>query len=201
MASVDAHTFRTDPDFWYLVGASEDVYLNVDSETGNYEFDLDSASERWLQQIQPIIKKIVQKDVKIRKHTNRDHHRLRFWNKALVCELKAIKDAPEQVSGVSKEFQRQWLAGFFDAEGSVQLSGYKQSQPMLSIYSTSGAKIDIIIDLLGQQFGIRAGKYLPKDRNVWQLFITGRGSVATFATEIPLRHPEKRESLARILQA
>ena len=185
------------PSFWYLCGASEDAYLGVDKGKGNYEFDLDSASLSWLQAIHPILLELINKDVTIRPHTNRAHHRIRFWHKQLVLELQRVKANPRLVLAINHELQRHYIAGFFDAEGTATITGSKQ--PSLSIYSTNVEKLELLSGLLNQE-SITSGIYHPQTRNVRQLYITGRGSVKQFASIMPLRHPAKRQKVHEIQQ-
>ncbi len=173
--------------FWYLCGAAEDAYIRTNPNKG-YEFDLDSVSSEWLEQIQPLLIELINKEVAIRPHANRPHYRLRFFHKELVRVVKTIKDNPEQVRSIKPKFQSQWIAGFFDAEGSVTTTG--TNQPMLSIYSTKKAKIDLIQEILDNA-SIHSGVYLPEGRSVYQLFITGRANIRKFFQEFPIRHPSK----------
>lgn len=177
--------------FWYLCGIAEDAYIRKNPIKG-YEFDLDSASLGWLQHVQPILMELIEKEVRIRPHTNRPHFRLRFFHKDLVTELWEIKEHPEIVRRINPSSQKQYIAGFFDAEGSATITG--TNQPMLSMYSTRLDKITILTDLL-DNFYIHSGVYLPEGRNVYQLYITGRDTIREFAMTIPIRHPEKREKI------
>ncbi len=179
--------FKLFSEFWYICGVAEDAYVRTSPQKG-YEFDLDSASLGWLEQIQPLIRDLINKDIIIRPHTNRLHYRLRFFHKELVTKILEVKNNPELVRLIKPEFQQQWIAGFFDAEGSATTTG--TNQPMLSIYSSENIKICILQELLNQ-FSIHSGVYLPNDRNVYQLYITGHDNIRDFACLIPLRHPDK----------
>ena len=185
-------SWNSSPDFWYLCGISEDAYIHVDRKNGNYEFDLDTISKDWLFIIQPIIKDLINKDVPIRKHTNRPHHRLRFWNKNLVIQLYSIKYNPEIILTINLDFQKQWIAGFFDAEGSATTMA--SNSPQLSFYSSNSQKISIIQKIL-KRISIKSGIYTPKNRNVQQLFLTSRGTVRKFFRLIHVRHPEKHKRI------
>ncbi|MFW9997628.1 MAG: LAGLIDADG family homing endonuclease [Candidatus Odinarchaeota archaeon] len=93
-------------------------------------------------------------------------------------------------------FQKHYVAGFFDAEGSAVLTG--TAQPVLSIYSAELEKILLLQELL-DQWSIHSGKYKHADRTVWQLFITGRDNVKMFANQLPIYHPEKKRRVDEIL--
>lgn len=188
---------ETMPCFWYLCGAAEDVYLGVDEVKGTYEFDLDSASEPWLRQIQPIIKKLIDKDVAIKPHSNREHFRLRFWHKQLVLELQRVKnDAVDVVRAIDARLQQNYVAGFFDAEGTATCTGSRQ--PQVSMYSTDLEKLEFVKEIL-ENNGVKSGIYHPKHRNVRQLYVSGRGTIRTFATVFPIRHPAKRKRIHELL--
>lgn len=184
--------------FWYLCGIAEDAYVHRDPKKGGYEFDLDTKSLAWLQEVvQPLIESVIGKKIIIRPHTNRPHYRLRFWHKDLVTAILDVKRNPEQVRAIDANLQKQWIAGFFDAEGSATKTG--THQPMLSIYSADHAKIKLLQELM-KQFSLRSGVYRPKERSVWQLFLTGRGNVQEFSILIPFRHPTKRARIKQILE-
>ncbi|TXT55089.1 MAG: hypothetical protein BAJALOKI1v1_2070004 [Promethearchaeota archaeon] len=105
-----------------------------------------------------------------------------------MSEIKSVKDDPKQNLPLTQDFQKQWIAGFFDAEGSATKKDTEQ--PMLSIYSTDKEKIHLIQELL-DELSIHSGIYLPDDRTVYQLFITGGANIRRFFQTIPIRHPSK----------
>jgi DNA-binding transcriptional regulator WhiA len=185
--------YETTWSFWYICGVAEDVYLKIDPQKG-YEFDLDSVSYAWLEQIKPLLEQKLQKELIIRPHSNRKHFRLRFFDKELINAIYNVKVNPRVVKHINCRFQQYWIAGFFDAEGSVTLTG--TDQPMLSIYSTNREKITILRKLLNL-FSMHSGIYLPSNRTVYQLFLTGRANIKRFVHTIPFHHPAKLKRIRR----
>jgi len=183
----------------YLAGASEDAHLGKGGKEG-YVFDMDCKSEQWLTQVvEPILQQEITKNrrLRVKRRGTRPHYRLQVWDKNLVETLRVILRQPDIVQGWRRPQQYAWVRGLADAEGSATLSG--EGQPQFSIYNKSFEKLKIASEIL-EKDGIHSGFYLPPDRDVWQMFITGRENLQRFLEMGPgVSHPEKRLRLQQYL--
>jgi len=183
----------------YLAGASEDAHLGEGGNEG-YVFDMESKSKRWLTEVvQPILQQELSKKqaLKIKQRGTRREYRVQVWDKDLVDTLRVIKDQPDIVQSWNRPQQYAWIRGFADAEGSATRNS--EGQPQFSIYNKSIVKLRIIGEILGKD-EIHSGFYLPPDRDVWQMFITGRENLQRFFEMGPgVSHPEKRLRLQQCL--
>lgn len=190
--------FKASENIAYLAGASEDAHLGQGGKEG-YVFDIESKSEQWLKDILlPVLKQELhdENDVRVKKRGTRPEYRVQVWDKALVETLRIICENPEIVRVWKAPQQRAWVRGFADAEGSATQSN---NQPQFSIYNQSLEKLKIIGEIL-QKDGIHFGLYLPKGRDVWQLYITGRTNLTRFLdVDSGVSHPEKRLRLLKYL--
>ncbi len=186
---------RASPNIAYLAGASEDAHLGQGGKEG-YVFDIESISERWLTEIiLPSLKLELheKKEVRVKKRGTRPEFRIQVWDKSLVEIIRTIRNNPMIIRLWPKPQQRSWVRGFADAEGSATRN--RDMQPQFSIYNQSLEKLEIIGEIL-QSDGIHFGLYLPKGRDVWQLYITGRDNLTRFLNaDSGVSHPEKRSRL------
>ncbi len=183
----------------YLAGISEDAHLGKGGKEG-YVFDIESKSERWLTDIvMPALKLEFPKEKKVtvKKRGTRPEYRIQVWDKHLVETLRVISERPEIIRLWGVKEQRAWVCGLADAEGSATRN--TDNQPQFSIYNQSLKKLRIAGEIL-ERDGIHFGLYLPKGRDVWQMYLTGRENLKRFLdVEAGVRHPEKRSRLLQYL--
>ncbi len=179
----------------YLAGASDDVHLGKGGKEG-YVFDMESKSKHWLTDIVvPVLKQeqLKAKEVAVKQRTTRPEFRIQIWEQALVKTLRMITDHPGIIRMWEEPQQRAWVRGLADAEGSATRNS--ENQPQFSIYNQSLEKLKVAGEIL-EKDGIHFGLYLPKGRDVWQLYISGRENLKRFLEVGPgVTHPEKRSCL------
>jgi hypothetical protein len=182
----------------YLAGASEDARLGQGGKEG-YVFDIESKSERWLTEVvKPALEQeLPGKLIRVKQRKTRPEYRIQVWNKHLVELLRTIHEHPEVIRTWKPAYQRAWIQGFSDAEGSATQNS--EGQPQFSIYNQSLQKLKIAGAIL-EQHHINCGFYKPPTRTVWQLFITGRENLQRFLRWGPgVTHPEKQSRLRQYL--
>ena len=177
----------------YLAGAAEDAHLDMNKKRG-YQFDLESKSKRWIDE--GLMPRLASECCAVAITKRRGYYRIRVCDKALVTKLNEIKRNPHVILSASPTAQLSWVRGFIDAEGSVTVNGSKQ--PMVSIYNNELDKLQIVETVL-QKFGIHVHFYKPKDRKVWQQYLTGRKNLQKLLDKVGLEHPDKREKLITVL--
>lgn len=177
----------------YLAGVAEDAHLDMNKKRG-YQFDLESKSKRWIDEV--LMPRIAREHHVVKIAERRGYYRIRACGKAFVTKLNEIKRNPHIILSASPTAQLSWVRGFIDAEGSVTVNGSKQ--PMVSIYNNELDKLQIVETVL-QKFGIHVHFYKPEDRKVWQQYLTGRKNLQKLLDGVGLEHPDKREKLMTIL--
>ena len=185
--------------FAYLVGISEDAYLGSGGKEG-YVFDIESKSYRWLNElVKPALlsQSSRKKEILVKQRKTRPEYRIQIWDKSLVSAIKGFKMNPERIERLRPEYQHPWFQGFADAEGSATQNS--EHQPQFSIYNTNLYKIKIAGQILSSH-NIHFGTYIPPNRNVYQLFITGRDNLKYFLDVFTgVTHPEKYNLLRLFL--
>jgi hypothetical protein len=187
------------PEMAYLAGTAEDAHLGKGGKEG-YVYDIESKSPRWLEEgVKPAMEDVLPegKPVDVKQRGTRPEYRMQVYDKDLVEAAQAVKGNPEIVKDWDDESKRAWVRGLADAEGSATMGG--SGQPQFSIYNQDFEKLQVAADIL-EENGIHSGFYCPQDRDVWQMFLTGRDNLEQFQNEIGLNHPEKREKLQGLLE-
>lgn len=194
-----AETMLASVNIAYLAGITEDAHLGQGGKEG-YVYDIESKSERWLTDlVVPALKReIPDKEISVKQRGTRPEFRIQVWDKELVETLRVLFERPRIVLLWNIQKQRAWVRGFADAEGSATRNS--DNQPQFSFFNKDLEKLKIAGEIL-QKDGVHFGFYLPKGRDVWQMYLTGRENLKRFldGEATGVSHPEKRSRLLQYL--
>ncbi|RLF21228.1 MAG: hypothetical protein DRN15_02675 [Thermoprotei archaeon] len=84
--------------------------------------------------------------------------------KRFVVFLKDIKDHPEKAWQWIREYEKEFLKGFYESEGNLSIEGY------IRIYNKRREYIDMIVKCL-QRLGIRCSISYDKSNKYWILYV------------------------------
>lgn len=176
----------------FVVGASEDGIVYYRESKNEYGLEIDQNSLEWLEVVQKKLKRAYNKKSRIRK-TTKGYFRLNVYSKELFSELSRYRKKPSLVLQESEEFQRGFLQGIFDAEGSV-----RKERRHLTVSSKRKETIRILKILL-KEFGINIGKPNKDKNNVISIPFYGKENLKRFEKQIGFRHPAKNNRLRILL--
>ncbi len=176
----------------FIVGASEDGIVYYRESKNEYGLEIDQKSSEWLEVVQTKLEKAYDKKSRIRK-TTKGYFRLNVYSKRIYLELSQYRKKPSLVLQETKEFQKGFLQGIFDAEGSV-----RKERRHLTVSSKRKSTIRILKILL-KKFGIKIGKPCGDKNNVVSIPFYGKKNLAKFSEEIGFRHPDKKKRLEVLL--
>ena len=175
----------------FIFGASEDGTVYFRQKRNQYNIEIEQKIPSWLD----IVKKATQDcyglNVNIRQ-TTRGPYSLTVLSKRLYTEILEFRKDYTKILSESSGFQKGFLQGIFDTEGTVHFNRYQ-----IRVASKSFELIKTVEKLL-TNFQIKTGK-IHKDIAVFVLPIYGKHNLKRFADVINFRHDEKRARLSKLL--
>lgn len=178
----------TDCERGFVLGAAEDGIVYYRPENNEWGLEIDQLSEGWLREVQKALEDAYGKKARIRQ-TKRGYWRLNVYSKSLHEELQKFRDKPARILRQSKAFQKGYLQGIFDAEGSI-----RAERKHITVSSKRHETIKIVLALL-KKAGIVTGKPHADKNNVVSIPFYGGKNLKLFARRIGFRHPEKLRRL------
>ena len=175
----------------FIFGASEDGTIYFRPKKNQYNIEIEQKVLGWLEAVKKAIQDVYGFNVNIRQ-TTRGPYRLTVLSKQLYTELIDFREDYSKILSENKEFQRGFLQGIFDAEGTVH---NKRNQIRIS---SKNKKVMEITRRLLNRFGINTGK-LYKDLAVFVLPFYGKNNMKTFAENIGFKHPGKKKRLSVLI--
>lgn len=98
----------------------------------------------------------------------------------------------------NKIFIKEFICGFFDAEGSI--FAYKRNGAAICLTNTNFDFLLSIKQLLKQNFGITFGViYKKANQDAFEMKISSKAAIISFAKEIGFRHLNKVQVLQKVL--
>lgn len=198
----------TNENIAYIIGALRDGCFTKNEKYYVYRIRIYQKNKEWLEKVSDIFYNAFGKIPTI-KHDKRDN----VWclildSKSIFQKLVKISEfpgnqrtwkLPKFISEASEEIKKEYIRGFFDAEGGVpHIEKKEQEQKNIRIYFSQVSE-EALIELkrLIEEFGIKCGKvsgpYFKKgfENPTYGLRIHGISEVAKFSMIIGSLHPEK----------
>lgn len=172
----------------FVLGAAEDGIVYHRPEKNEWGLEIDQLSEAWLQTVQKALKSAYNKSSRVRK-TSKGYWRLNVYSKSLYEELHHFRKRPALILKQQKAFQKGYLQGIFDAEGSI-----RAERKHITVSSNKPATIRVVLALL-KNLAINIGKPHKDKNNVISIPFYGKENLKLFSKKIGFRHPEKLRRL------
>jgi len=176
----------------YLLGAAGDACISHRLKKGEYCVEYEQKNSAWLMNsICPRILSCFGKRLPMHRRKS-GLFRVRLYSKRAYGMFKPVWLNPDCVLEWPAASQREYVRGFFDAEGSVpkRLPGKGWR---LSIYQKDRRKLNVISDILKRN-GVMPGR-LTNSRDIGLLPIREKSNVERFASIFAPEHPDKKEAL------
>jgi intein-encoded DNA endonuclease-like protein len=183
---------RLDPRIGFILGA----LIGDGSLSDKNTIEFQQKSKEWLEIVKNNFFILFGKESKISKIFGRNAFRLRIYSKEIFNLFKELTSKiNEVVMNESEEFQRKFLQGIFDAEGSVE-----KYQNRIAFYNKDEKIVNLCKTLL-EKNGILVNKlYVKKRSGVITLSFSGIEKLRIFYEKINFAHPEKKKKLEEKLK-
>ncbi len=179
-----------DKELGFLIGAIEDGCI-YHTKKNEYIIEIDQKNLQWLEYIQKVLR-CLNKKSSIRKIKGK-YFRLTCYSKDLYEIISEYKKNHRKILRKGRTFQKSFVQGFYDAEGSVHRKRYQ-----ISIFSKKRDSLYIVRTIL-KDSGIKTGK-INLSKGVYNLPIYGKENIMKFKQKIDLRHKEKLKKLNALVE-
>ena len=182
----------------YLIGAAGDACISYRKNKGEYCVEYEQKNRQWLlRSILPRINRCFGTCPVI--HCRKSGlFRLRLYSKKAYEQFKPVWENPDCVLEWPLESQREFVRGFFDAEGSAPARkrgcGWR-----LHIYQKDVRKLEVIRIVL-ERHGIKAGR-ITNSRNIGLLPVRRKSNLERFSKIFCPEHPDKSKALSVLVFA
>ena len=189
---------KIDKETAYLLGALRDASVDV-RKGKNYEIKIAQKNRKWLEILQKIISKKFGYEGKITKHRG-NYYILRITRKTVVekiIELAEITtpqsrwNTPVIIKKQPLEIQKEYVKGFFDAEGGLPKNPKKWKY--ISFDQKIKEPLEFVRSIL-LKLGFKPTN-LTLTSNVWQFRLTRKNDIINFTLQIGSLHPDKIKKL------
>ena len=182
----------------YLLGALRDASIDI-RKGKNYEVKIAQKNRKWLEILQTIIERKFGYKGKITKH-QKNYHILRITRKTVVERIVAIAEittpqsqwnTPTIIKKQPLEIQKEYIKGFFDAEGGLPRNPKKWKY--ISFDQKAKEPLEFVRNVL-IKLGFKPTN-LTLTSGVWQFRLTRKNDIINFDIKIGSLHPEKIKKL------
>lgn len=172
----------------FILGASHDGIVYYRKNKNEYGLEIEQKSAEWLEIVQRALEKAYSKKSRIRK-TKKGYYRLNVYSKSLYIELLKFRTTPKLILEQPEDFQKGFLQGIFDAEGSI-----RKERSHITVSSNQEDIIEVVKNIM-ERYGFKLGKPWKDKNNVISIPLYGKESMKLFSDLINFRHPEKLSRL------
>ncbi|MBI2075828.1 MAG: hypothetical protein HYT72_01095 [Candidatus Aenigmarchaeota archaeon] len=191
---------KINPEIAYLLGALRDATADV-RKGKNYEIKIAQKETEWLRLLQKLFKKNFGFRGNITKHVNGTEI-LRLSGKAIVQNILEISEmkipqelwnTPTIIRKQPPEIQKDYLRGFFDAEGGLPKDPKNAKQKYLSFSQKNREPLEFLRGVLIKQ------NFNPTNitfcGNVWEFRLTRKKDLVNFNKTIGSWHKDRKRRL------
>lgn len=183
----------------YILGAMRDGSL-INVSRKHWVRLYDSAESKWIENVLPLFQKTFEVKLHLRYQKQISEKYLDISSKplfsmiTLLVDGKLHKDVPSIIKKANTKIKIAYIAGFFDAEGSVPSPNVKNKRFRISFSQKNSASLNFIRSTL-ESLGIR-----PSKVSHYSFDIYGQEKIRKFHTNFNLLNPKKSARLGLLLK-
>ena len=189
----------------YLIGALRDGSIFYDRASRNYKLIWYQKEPAWLENsIAPRVEAVFEKKPKIEEYKTGQFRLLLSSKQAhdtIIKESDFVSPqerwgTPKKIRVANDKIVASYIAGFFDAEGDVDVKNY------VAGFSQKNCESLIFIRKWLKKNGVTAGAIFDADKKSGTLrfFITSKNNFRKFRKLVPFEHPNKTIKLDFLIQ-
>jgi len=170
----------------FVFGAAEDGTVYFKKKKFEYILEIEQLDRRWLLEVMKALQQGFHLKSSIRQRKSRKYYRLVVYSKDLYNELVEMRKDFDKVLSMPVSFQKGFVQGLFDAEGSVSKRRYS-----LRAYNKKHELLHVTKTVL-ERAGIKPFHLLQDKRGICVLHIYGIENMKKFRQKFGFHHPEKQ---------
>ena len=170
----------------FVFGAAEDGTVYCKEKKCEYILEIEQLDKRWLLEVQKALEKGFGLKSSIRQRKTRKYYRLVVYSKDLYNELLEMRKDFGKILSAPLQFQKGFVQGLFDAEGSVSKRRYS-----LRAYNKKHKLLHVAKTVL-ERAGVKPAYLLRDKRGIWVLHVYGTKNLRKFRQSFGFHHPEKQ---------